>query len=256
MANYVSRGQRTVAASETIDLNRVRVFTRVVAEGSFTAAARKLGLPKSSVSRSVSTLERTLGVRLLQRTTRALSLTDAGRAYFQQVGPALESVTSSTASVRARGTEPSGRVRISAAPDGAEQLADYVAQFRAQYPRVQVDVSFVSRHVDLVAEGFDLALRGGFLKRDSSLVMRKLMTTNHVLYAAPAYLRSRRPPKTVAQLKDHDCIGYNSTTGRGVDILLGTYNYLDLTPLGRQESWEERPEGSYTPPPRGALAPK
>jgi len=107
-------------------------------------------------------------------------------------------------------------VRISAAPDGAEQLADYVARFRAQYPRVQVDVSFASRHVDLVAEGFDLALRGGFLKGDSSLVMRKLMTTNHVLYAAPAYLRRRRPPKTVAQLKDHDCIGYNSTTGRGV----------------------------------------
>src|SRR5258705_10820145 len=106
MANYGVRGQRTVATDSTIDLNRVRAFVHVVEDGSFTAAAKRLGLPKSSVSRSISALERSLGVRLLQRTTRALNLTDAGRTWFQQVRPAVASLTDSTASGRAPRTRP------------------------------------------------------------------------------------------------------------------------------------------------------
>src|SRR5262245_61617158 len=106
MTNYPSGRQRTVASDGTIDLNRIHTFVRVVEDGSFTAAARRLGLPKSSVSRNITALERSLGIRLLQRTTRALNLTDAGRTWFQQVRPALASLTDSTASVRALGTEP------------------------------------------------------------------------------------------------------------------------------------------------------
>src|SRR5581483_11557295 len=112
MANYAASRQPTVASIATIDLNRVHVFSHVVEHGSFTAAAAQLGLPKSSVSRSVTALERSLGVRLLQRTTRALSLTDAGRTYYQQVRPALTSLWDSAAAVRDLGSEPTGRVRI------------------------------------------------------------------------------------------------------------------------------------------------
>src|SRR3954453_22755389 len=102
MTNYGPPRQRTVAQGETIALNRVRVFVRVVEDGSFTAAAKRLALPKSSVSRAVTALERSLGVRLLQRTTRALHLTDAGRSWFQQVRPALASLADSAASVSAQ----------------------------------------------------------------------------------------------------------------------------------------------------------
>src|SRR5258706_3294839 len=128
MANYGIRGQRTVATDSTIDLNRVRAFVHVVEDGSFTAAARRLGLPKSSVSRSVTALERSLGVRLLQRTTRALHLTDAGQTWFAQVRPALASLTDSTASVRELDAEPRGLVRVTCPPDSDDLLVGYVAR--------------------------------------------------------------------------------------------------------------------------------
>lgn len=229
MANYEATGQRTVAHIGTIDLNRVSTFVRVVEDGSFTAAARRMGLPKSSVSRAITALEKSLGVRLLQRTTRALHLTDAGRTWYQQVRPALASLTDSTASVSALGTEPRGRVRISAPPDTDDLLLGYVAGFRHRYPEVQLDVSFTSRHVDLVAEGFDLALRAGELK-DSSLIVRRIHTTDLGLYASHAYLKRRGTPKTVPDLARHDCIGMNAPSGHAVWSLLG--------PEGQQEQVE------------------
>ncbi len=213
MENYRAPRQQTVASNGTLDLNRVRIFVQVVENGSFTAAAKRLGLPKSSVSRSVTALERSLGVRLLQRTTRAMHLTDAGRTWFQQVRPAMESLADSAASLRARAAEPSGRVRFTGAPDADELVARYVARFRRQYPRVRIDVSLTSRHVDLVAEGFDVALRAGNLK-DSSLVVRKLLDSSLGLFASPAYLRRRGAPKQVSHLARHDCIAMNAPSGR------------------------------------------
>jgi DNA-binding transcriptional LysR family regulator len=220
MANYGAERQPTVVSGATIDLNRVHVFSHVVEHGSFTAAAQQLGLPKSSVSRSVTALERALGVRLLQRTTRALSLTDAGRTYYQQVRPALASLSDSAAAVRDRGSEPTGRVRVSVPSDSQEIISRYVARFKKEHPRVQVDVSFSSRHVDLVAEGFDLALRAGALK-DSSLVARKVMDGDLALYAAPSYLRRHKAPATPRDLEAHECIGMHSPTGRGTWTLTG-----------------------------------
>ena len=220
MANYGASRQRVVARRATIDLNQVNTFIRVVEDGSFTSAAAKLGLPKSSVSRAVTALEKSLGVRLLQRTTRALHLTEAGRTWFQQARPALTSLADSAASVSALGTEPRGRVRMSAPPDSEELLSGFVADFRKRYPNVQVDLSFSARHVDLVAEGFDLALRAGELK-DSSLVVRRIHESRLGLYASPAYLRRRGTPRTLADVAEHDCIVMNAPSGRGTWRLTG-----------------------------------
>jgi DNA-binding transcriptional LysR family regulator len=215
MDNYQRPGKRTVSGKESIDLNRVRLFVRVVEDGSFTAAAKRLGLPKSSVSKGMTALEKSLGVRLLQRTTRALNLTDAGRSWYQQVRPALASLTDSTASLSARAAEPRGRVRFTCPPDANDFVARYVARFRRQYPQVHIDVSLVSRHVDLIAEGFDLALRVGELK-DSSLVVRKVHDAALALYASREYLRQHGAPKRVADLARHPCIALNAPSGRAV----------------------------------------
>jgi DNA-binding transcriptional LysR family regulator len=231
MGNYEHSRQRTVAENEPIDLNQVRAFIGVVEEGSFTAAGRSLGLPKSSVSRSVTALERSLGVRLLQRSTRAVHPTDAGSTYYQQVRVALDSLNESAASVRAMGTEPRGRVRISCPTDTHDLIAGYVAKFVSHYPRVQVHTSFSSRHVDLVAEGFDLALRGGELQ-DSSLVVRRIMSTDLGVYAAPTYLRRRGAPRTPAELAHHEAIGFNAPSGSVRWTLSG--------PEGREESVDLR----------------
>ena len=221
--------QRTVAQHDTIDLNRVRVFISVVEGGSFTAAALRLGLPKSSISRSVSALEKSLGARLLQRTTRALSLTDAGQTYFQQVRPALESLSESAATVHALGAEPRGRIRVSCSADSEDLLCQYVVRFKKKYPKVQIDLSFSSRHVDLISEGFDLAVRAGVLK-DSSLMSRKVLATDLALFASPAYLKRRGAPKSLADLTRHDCIGNSSQTGRAVWTL--------TNPEGEEQSVE------------------
>lgn len=215
MANYRGSRQQTVVQNGPIDLNHIRVFVCVIEEGSFTSAAKRLGLPKSSVSRSVTALEKSLRVRLLQRTTRALHLTDAGRSWFQQVQPALTSLADSTASLSARADEPRGRVRFTCAPDGHDLIARYLARFREQYPLVQFDVSLTSRHVDLVAEGFDVALRAGDLK-DSTLVVRKLHDTTLSLFASRAYVKRHGAPKRVADLARHHCIGMNAPSGRAV----------------------------------------
>ncbi len=226
MANYPPRRQRTVAREATIDLNRVHAFVRVVEDGSFTAAARKLGLPKSSVSRTITALEKSLGVRLLQRTTRALHLTEAGRTWFQEVQPALASLTDSAAAVMTLGTEPRGRVRITCPPDSGDLMLPFVKAFQKRYPRVEVDVSFSARHADLVAEGFDLALRAGELK-DSSLVVKKLRSTDLALYASPAYLKRAGTPRSLGELARHACIGMNAANGRTLWALTGPNGELE-----------------------------
>ncbi|HEX2572634.1 MAG TPA: LysR family transcriptional regulator [Polyangia bacterium] len=203
------------------DLNRVAIFVRVAEAGSFTAASATLGLPKSSVSRSVLQLENELGVRLLQRTTRKLALTDAGRAYFERARAALADLEGATAAVAADGTEPRGTVRITAPVDaGTTLLADLVTRFVRQYPRVQVELSLTARRVDLVAEGFDLALRAGRLD-DSTLVARRIGTTDVGLYAAPEYLDRRGRPGTIADLAEHDCVLFRAQGGRATWSLEG-----------------------------------
>src|SRR5258708_18325501 len=142
----------------SVDLNAVATFVRVVERGGFTSAAASLGVPKSSVSRSVKRLEQELGVRLLQRTTRRLNLTEAGRAYYESVANALAGMDEARAAITDMQDTPRGTVRVTAPPDiGAILLAPIVARFVRKYPEVRVELSLTSRFVDLVHEGIDLA---------------------------------------------------------------------------------------------------
>jgi DNA-binding transcriptional LysR family regulator len=189
-----------------MDLNKVAVFLRVVESQSFTAAAIALGVPKSTVSRSVAQLEEALGVRLLQRTTRKLSLTDAGVTYYERGSRALADLAQASAAVSDMQGTPHGTVRVTAPVDlGLGVLGDIIARFVRRYPGIRVDLDLSARTVDLVAEGFDLALRAGRLS-DSSLVARKVGVIAARLFATPAYLRRRGAPGSVADLASHDCV--------------------------------------------------
>ncbi len=141
-----------------LDLNQVGAFVRVMEAGSFTAAARALGLPKSSVSRRVSALEQALRVRLLQRSTRKLVPTEAGRLYFERARAALAGLSDASAAVTDMSREIAGPIRFTAAGDNTGFLVSVIGEFLAKYPKVQLDVVLTPRRVDLLAEGFDLAL--------------------------------------------------------------------------------------------------
>jgi DNA-binding transcriptional LysR family regulator len=187
---------------DLLDLNQVSAFVRVMEAGSFTAAARALGLPTSSVSRRVSALETALGVRLVQRGTRKLVLTEAGRLYFERARAALAGLADVSAAVTDMSREIAGPIRFTTGGDNTGLIAGLLAEFLARYPKVQLDVVLTPRRVDLVTEGFDLALRAGPLV-DSSLVVRRLGRSDHALFASPAYLKKAGRPKRVRDLAQH-----------------------------------------------------
>ena len=205
----------------TIDLNRIRLFARVVEAGSFTAAARDAGLPKSSVSRAIAALERDLAVRLIHRTTRRLQPTEAGRAYYESLSRALAGIDEATAAAAELQDTPRGTVRLTAPTDlGDRLLPPLLVGFAARYPEVRVDVVLTQRFVDLVHEGIDLALRVGRLG-DSRLVARPLGTVRAGVFASPRYLERRGAPRTVAALAEHECLLFRSSSGRAVWKLVG-----------------------------------
>lgn len=212
--------EQTVAEAATIDLNDVTAFARVVETGSFTGAAKKLGLPKSAVSRRVSRLEGALGVRLLRRTTRQLALTDAGTRYHQSAIAALAGLSEAAAVVSSLQEEPQGLVRFTAPPEMPAVVSEAMTVFIRKYPRVRIELDLTSRIVDLVAEGFDFALRAGVL-RNSSLIARKIHTAAFVLVAAPSYLKLRPAPKTDADLDAHDCVLFRPQNGKSRWTLTG-----------------------------------
>jgi DNA-binding transcriptional LysR family regulator len=198
-----------VSATNDLDLNLVGVFLRVVETGSFTAAAAALRVPKSSASRAVARLEEALGVRLLQRTTRRLTLTDAGQRYLAEVRGPLGRIAEASSEVADMGREPRGVVRVSTAPPvGDEGLLDLFAAFAKQHPRIRVELVVTSRRVNLIEENIDLAIRAGRLD-DSSLVARKIAVAEIGLYAAPSYLEERGTPRKLAALADHDAVIYS-----------------------------------------------
>jgi DNA-binding transcriptional LysR family regulator len=205
-----------------MNLNEIAVFARVVELGSFTRAAEQLGVPRSTVSRAVARLEERLGVRLLQRSTRALRLTDAGVAYHERVAAALGLIEDAEGEVSHLQGAPRGTLRITAPYDvGAGFLAEIVARFTARYPEVRVDAVLTGRLVDLIAEGFDLAIRAGRL-RDSSLMSRNLGSMESRLFAAPAYLAARGQPASPEALRDHDCVLFRPQNGKARWRLTGS----------------------------------
>jgi len=196
-----------------IDRNRIGTFVKVAEAGSFTAAAAALGLPKSSVSRSVAGLEADLGVLLLQRTTRKLALTDAGRSLFGRVQQAMIDLDQAVAEVSDENDELRGPIRITAPTDFAEiVLPGIIARFLERNPCVQIELSLTGRRVDLVEEGFDLAVRAGVLA-DSTLMARRIGESDLGIFGSEAYLERHGRPRSVTDLARHNCLFMKSNAG-------------------------------------------
>ena len=194
------------------DLNELLIFAHVVTAGSFTGAARELAMPKSTVSRKVSELEARLGARLLQRTTRKLSLTDVGQTYYQHALRVLAEVEEAELAVTRMQGAPRGLLRVTA-PLNFNHLAPVVAAFMARFPDVQVELLCSDRMVDLVHEGFDLAVRAGALA-DSTLMARTIGSIESYLVASPAFLAAHGAPSCPAELANLPALGFGLGAAR------------------------------------------
>lgn len=190
-------------------LAEMRTFEQVAAHESFAGAARALGISPSSVSKQIRTLENRLGVRLIHRTTRRVTLTQAGRVYFERAQKILGEVDDLEVTVRGLHSEPRGTLRVSAPQDfGRLYLCEAVGAFAAEYPHLRIEFEMTDRKVDVVEEGFDVAIRVAKLP-SSTLVMRRLGTCQRVLCASPAYLAAYGAPASPAALASHNCIEYD-----------------------------------------------
>ena len=191
----------------------MRAYCTVVELGSFTRAAERLGMANSMVTRHVSSLEDGLGVRLLNRTTRKLSRTEAGQAYYERARELLGEIDELDASLGERNGMPRGVVRVTAPTSfGVQYLGSAIASFAARYPDVRIDLGLSDRVVDVVEEGWDMAIRIARLV-DSSLVARRLSRTRMAACAAPRYLQAQGTPAHPVQLDHHRCLSYTYASG-------------------------------------------
>ena len=206
-------------------LAEMEAFVQVVDHGGFTDAARKMGLSKSAVSKHVSALEARLAVRLLNRTTRRVSPTEVGLAYYDRARSVLAEAAEADSMVTAMQATPKGSLRVSAPVSfGVAQVAPAVARFLCDYPEVDVNMVLDDRFVELVAEGFDLAIRIGTLA-DSSLKARKLAVARSVIAASPGYLAEAGTPRSIDDLSEHRLLHYSQLSSGNFWRLRG--------PLGR-----------------------
>ncbi|MEZ4449975.1 MAG: LysR family transcriptional regulator [Nannocystaceae bacterium] len=218
--------------SATIDLNDLASFVRVADAGSFSQAAKGAGVPTSTMSRAVQRLEEALGVSLLQRTTRKVVLTREGAFLREQSAGALGALSGATQAVIDLQHQPQGGLRIAGPPDlGHHLFADLLNQFTERYPAVQVEVELSARVVDLVGEGFDVALRAGSL-RDSTLVARKLTELASLVVASPAYAQRFGLPTAPAELARHECVLFRGKEGQATWGLCSKRGHVDVTVRG------------------------
>lgn len=190
------------------NLAAMAVFARVVEERSFTQAAGALGRSKSAVSKAVSQLEDRLGARLLNRTTRRLSLTEAGTAYYERAARILAEAAEADSAVSALQDEPRGTLRINAPMSfGQRHLAPAIGAFLERYPELRLDITLNDRIIDLVGEGYDVAVRIAALP-DSSLIAAKLAPNRRLVCASPDYLARAGTPRHPQDLRRHNCFGY------------------------------------------------
>jgi DNA-binding transcriptional LysR family regulator len=201
-----------------MDLNEMLVFARVVQAGSFTTAAAGLGMPKSTVSRKVSELEDRLNARLLNRTTRTLSLTDVGRTYYDYCARIAGEIEDAERAVSRLQETPRGLLRVTA-PLNVGWLAPIVSDYLKRYPEVRLDLYCTARRVDLVEEGFDLGIRAGTLT-DSTLIARSLGNVAWFLIATPGYLKKRGRPRSPDDLKRHDDVLFSPESAAVVTLRL------------------------------------
>lgn len=203
-----------------VDLNDIQAFVRVVDEQGFSAAARRLHVPVSSLSRKVARLEEKLGARLLHRTTRRLHLTDAGRAFYGRVSQCLAELEDAEQELTLRNATPRGRVRMTA-PVDMRPLLSVILDFLKLYPEVEIDLDLSNRQVDLLGEGYDLALRASAVIHPS-LVAQRVSSSGVRLVASPGYLRRRGRPASLDDLRGHDCVILGtSTQGAYWNLMVG-----------------------------------
>jgi len=192
----------------TIGLDGVSVFVEVAEAASFRGAAEVLGIPRSTVSRKLAELEEQLGARLLRRTTRRVSLTEAGAIYLRACQPALGAIDDASRAIRKEASEARGRLRVTAATTfGERYLGPVVEAYMRANPQVEMEVLLVDRQVDLVQEGFDVAIRAGSIG-DTSLVAREIARAPLVCVASPRLLERQRAPRRPADLAARDIVVY------------------------------------------------
>lgn len=220
------------------NLNDLHFFAQAVDSGGFAAAARRLGCPKSTVSKRVATLEATLGVQLLYRTSRSFTLTDVGRDVYDHARAVMIEAEAAETVVHRRLAEPSGAVRITASVPVAQfQLADRFPILARQYPKLRIQLHVTDRYIDLVQDGFDIAIRSHFAALpDSDLVQRRMSEEPITLVAAPSYVAERGAPQAPEDLDGHDGLMTTMTmkswrladaNGRSVDVAPRPRFYAD-----------------------------
>ena len=190
-------------------VSNMKIFTAVVDNGSFATAANRLDMSRAMASKSVAALEEHLGTRLLNRTTRRLSLTEAGMAFYERSVQILADIWEAEQVAGATATEPHGTLKVTMPlAYGLHRLGPVIAGYARRYPRVKMNLSLSDRKVDLIEEGYDVAIRIGKLP-ESGLIARKLGTVHGVIAGAPDYLERQGRPKAPADLADHVCLGYS-----------------------------------------------
>jgi DNA-binding transcriptional LysR family regulator len=190
------------------DLNEMAIFAIVVSSGSFTKAAQKLKLPKSTVSRKVSQLEKRIGVRLINRTTRNLKPTETGKLYFSQCQKMLEQAEEADRIVNNMQSEPSGLLRISTPLSfGTPFFIGAIKKFLEKYPKVNIEIISDNKQIDMLEQEIDIAFRIGPLS-DSSLIARNIGTARLSLCASPDYIKKHGKPKSIQELEEHACISH------------------------------------------------
>lgn len=191
-------------------ISEMEVFIQVVRQGSFSSAARHLGIAPSVIADRVSGLEKRLGVRLLTRTTRRQSITEAGTTYFEEASAILASLSAMERRVTEAAASPRGTLKVTAPlPIGRQRIAPFVAEFVRRYPEIRVHLTLDDRFADIAGEGFDLAIRGGPVI-DSALAGRRLFQTRRVVVASPAYLGRHGAPNRPEDLASHACLVFNT----------------------------------------------
>ncbi|HEX8192499.1 MAG TPA: LysR family transcriptional regulator [Allosphingosinicella sp.] len=208
-----------------MDLNQTRMFVEVVRAGGFAAAARRLGVPKSTVSLRIQALEERLGAQLLKRSTRRLSLTSEGQTYFNSVACAVDTLVDAEAATTATEGVLSGTIRFTAPLEfPRDGITHALSTFLAEHPRVRFDMVLTNQPLDLVAENIDLALRGGD-PGGAGLIIRKVGEIAFGLYASPQYIERCGRPETLTELEAHDLMLFNSPSQsralRAAEILAG-----------------------------------
>jgi DNA-binding transcriptional LysR family regulator len=215
--------------------DNMRVFAKVVESGSFTGAAARLGISASMVSQHVKELEERLGVRLLNRTTRKVSLTETGRAYYERCTRLLADLEETEEAVSDMHAAPRGELRVNATPSfGILQLAPAIADFTERFPAISVELMLSERIVDLIDEGFDVAVWVGLLP-DSSLIARQLAPCRMVVCGAPSYFEKHGIPRTPADLTAHNCLTVSGNVlayYRAWHLTAADGTVLNISPIG------------------------